>query len=180
MRNCEKNNQNLYATDKSSWTHWSKKKKKKKTCQTRRNADDRRDVCALRTTSIFAANHVPDCVRLGHGHTPLENEKIQNRKADHVWPESVLWLYTKMHSWASLQDKSLLYKWPQRGHCRCFKHCGVQFRFADLNCNALRLILFLWSSEEESTVDFNSMETLQQQEGFHFFLSSKLIIHMRC
>lgn len=37
----------------------------------------------------------PYCARLGHGNRPVWNVKIQNREADHVWPRSILSLYSQ-------------------------------------------------------------------------------------
>lgn len=142
---------------------------KSKSLKTRRNADGRRDTCPQTTASIFDASNAPGCSRLAHGHTPLQSERLQNRKADHEWPESLQWLYSEKRI-PELHFKINL--------CGLSDHRGVaanglnivefQFRSGDLNSSTLRFISFLWSSEEDSAGSLCSAERLLQQE--HPFL----------
>lgn len=63
--------------------------------KTRKNADGRRDTCPQTAASIFDASYAPGCSRPSHGHTPLQSERLQNRKADHEWPKSLQWLFSE-------------------------------------------------------------------------------------
>lgn len=70
-----------------------------------------------------------------HGRTPLEKEKIQNREADHVWHQTIVWIYNQKCIPALLFKRNL--------------HCVNDQREDNV-------------AEQESTVDFNSTEMLPQ------------------